>query len=373
MKSYSLLIFLFVWFNQTKAQTPPWLSPVKICSSTNGVSFGTSTVFQDSSGVATIIRVGSSTSDTLMAAFQWFPMPMGNPKWDKIAVKFSYNGGATWTTPTTCSFTGLPANYQRPFDPALLQLPNGQIRMYFSSGVSSPPAGGIDTYSGISTDGINYNFESSARFDDASKHAIDPSVIKFGSAYYYNSWTSNQNDGAHRAISSDGLTFTTQAMFPYDNNHLWLGNYMVDGSLLKFYGCGNGMWVNSSNDGVSWNGYTNISIMGADPAVVKNKSGTYIMLYTGPSSTTDIKVNSKPDFMNIYPVVFNTDVTIEPLKKTAYNLLVIDALGRVVFEENNVRANGPKTIDLSGLKTGVYYCLFNQEGETSVKKIIRSN
>lgn len=365
------LSFLFL-IVMAGAQSSPWLSPVKICSGTSATSFGTSSIFQDSSGVATITRVGSSNSDTLIAAFQWFPMPMGNPKWDKVAVKFSYNGGSTWTTPTTCTFVGLPVNFQRPFDPALIQMPNGQMRMYFSDGVSNPGPGGIDTYSGLSDDGITYTIEPTAKFDDPTRNAIDPSVGFFNGTYYYNSWTANQNDGANRASSADAITYTTQAVFPYDNIHLWLGNYMTDGSTFRFYGCGNGMWMNSTTDGVTWNGYNNIGIMGADPAVVKNKSGTYIMLYTGPPSSTGIEEYKKSEIMTIYPIVFSNNITINPVKKLNYDLQVIDALGRIVYEENNISGSSTQNINLETLKGGVYYCMVRQESETVVKKIIKT-
>ncbi|MCE3260317.1 MAG: hypothetical protein K0S12_1958, partial [Bacteroidetes bacterium] len=242
----------------------PWLAPLKICYGANGTSFSGTSTFQDSSGVATVIRIGSPASDTLLAAFQWFPMPMNNPKWDKVAVKFSYNGGISWTSPTTCTFTGLPANFQRPFDPTLLQMPNGKIRMYFSCGPQIGSPGSINTYAGLSEDGMTYTFEPVATFDDASKNAIDPAVGELGGVYYYNSSTGVQNDPSHRAISSDAVSFTTQAVFPYDGIHVWLGNYLTDGSTLKFYGCGNSIWVNSTGNGTTWNGYTNTNVgMGA--------------------------------------------------------------------------------------------------------------
>jgi hypothetical protein len=253
---YLLIVLVSLMFN-AYSQTGPWQAPLKICTSTNGITFGVSTTFQDSSGVPTVIRLGSATSDTLMAAFQWFPAPKFSTYWDKIAVKFSYNGGITWTAPTSCTFTGLPVGYQRPFDPSLVQLTSGQIRMYFSAGVNSPPPGGIDSYSGISNDGITYTFEPTARFDDPTKHTIDPSVINFAGSYFYNSWTGTTTDGAFRAISSNGISFTTQATSTYDGSHLWLGNYLTDGSLLKFYGCGGvGIWANSSTDGTTWGTYT---------------------------------------------------------------------------------------------------------------------
>lgn len=358
------------------AQSFPWQSPLKICTSTNGSTFTASSLLQDSSGVPTVIRIGSPTSDTLICAFQWFPAPQGNPKWDKIAVKYSFNGGLTWTTPTTCTFTGLPVGYQRPFDPALIKLSNGQIRMYFScSTTNNPPAGGIDTYSGISNDGITYTFEPSIRFNNPTKHAIDPTVAYFGGTYYYNSWTSVDADGANRATSSDGLTFTTQAVNPFDGNHLWLGNYLVDGANLRFYGCGTGMWTNLSSDGTTWGTFTNVAVMGADPSVVKNLAGTYVMIYTGPPNSTGIQdeqLNSMG--ISVFPSEFEDYIMIENKEmKTDLTIGIFDLNGKLVFQTEIKKDTFVAKVELNFLIAGIYTLRAVSNENTVTKKVIKRN
>lgn len=374
MARSTLLMFIVFLLNNSFAQNSPWQSPLRICTGSNGITFGTSSLFQDSAGVASVIRIGSSSSDTLLCAFQWFPAPQGNPKWDRIAVKFSYDGGSSWTTPTKCIFIGLPGGYQRPFDPALVKLSNGQIRMYFSSSSTiNPPAGGIDTYSGISNDGITYTIDPSVRFDSPTKHAIDPTLAFFGGTWYYNSWTSSNGDGAHRAISNDGLTFTTQAMNSYDGSHLWLGNYFVDGSLLKFYGCGSGMWVNASNDGSTWGTYTNVAVMGADPSVTKNKNGTYVMVYTGPPNSTGVKdpFDANAGF-SVFPSEFDDFLMIENKEmKWDLHFELFDLNGKLVHETEIEKGALTTKVELSFLNAGVYSCILHSEEKIICKKVIK--
>ena len=375
MKSFFTLL-LALSFTCLFSQSNPWESPLKICTSANGTTFGAATTFQDSSGVASIIRLGSLSSDTLMAAFQWFPAPKFSTYWDKIAIKFSYNGGTTWTAPTSCTFTGLPGGYQRPFDPSLVLLPSGQIRMYFSCGVSSPPPGGIDSYSALSNNGITYTFETTAKFDDLTKNAIDPSIINFGSTYFYNAWTGNQTDGAFRAISNNGITFTTQTTYTFDGSHLWLGNYMTDGSTLKFYGSGTpgNIWFNSSTNGITWTGYNNTNvIMAADPAVVKNKSGTYVMLYTGPPVTASVNENNLLDKnITLYPNVFDNYINLRTKDVTlALKVEIYDTAGKKVVEAKTSVGALENRYNLSDLSAGLYYCEISDGTNTVMKKIIK--
>jgi len=370
-----ILTFLLIYSAACFAQTGPWQSPLMIATSSNGTIFTTPAVFQDSSGVPSIIRIGSPTSDTLMAAFQWFPAPKFSTYWDKIAVKFSYNGGISWTSPTSCTFTGMPGGFQRPFDPSLVQLSPGQIRMFFPDGLNSPPAGGIDSYSAFSNDGITYTFEPAARFDDLTKQAIDPSIVNFGGNFFYNSWTGNQSDGAFRAISNNGITFTTQTTYTFDGMHLWLGNYMVDGSTLKFYGSGSpgNIWFNSSANGITWNGYISTNIgMAADPAVVKNKSGVYVMLYTGPPAVTGINESYTDTGIKLFPNCFSHHITVKSDLNEELYIEIIDINGKVVHTAKSEKDIQATKINLSHLSNGVYHCRVSGEKTTITRKIIKA-
>ncbi|MBU3742891.1 MAG: exo-alpha-sialidase, partial [Candidatus Kapabacteria bacterium] len=92
----------------------PWQSPLRMAWSSDGRTFSAPTMFRDSSGVPSAVLW---KGDALVCAFQWFRAPRTAPTWDRVAVKFSYDAGLTWTEPTPIVVQGMPLQYQRPFDP----------------------------------------------------------------------------------------------------------------------------------------------------------------------------------------------------------------------------------------------------------------
>ncbi len=114
----ALLVSLVLFFSQDilAQKSPPWERPLKICYSSDGITFGTAQIYQDSSGVPSSVKLPNGD---LICAFQWFREPMGPPSWDRVAVKFSSDNGFSWTTPVEIEIPNLPTTYQRPFDPTL--------------------------------------------------------------------------------------------------------------------------------------------------------------------------------------------------------------------------------------------------------------
>jgi len=202
----------------------PWQSGLRIAWSSDGRMFGPWRLYQDSSGVPSAVRW---KGDTMVCAFQWFREPRTAPTWDRVAVKFSYDAGTTWTEPTPIVIRDFPSNYQRPFDPTLAVV-DGQLRIYFSSS-DGMPVGGltslVNTYSAISSDGVTYTFEPGARYDVADRPVIDPAVIRFRGFWHYCAPRGAPQEGAHHAISNDGLLFTPMPPYPSDAQHNWTGNY----------------------------------------------------------------------------------------------------------------------------------------------------
>lgn len=278
----SLLIIVFVFKITTGncQSNLPWQNALIMVQSTDGINFNSPSIFQDSSGVPCVIRW---KSDTMVAVFQWFRQPNPSPTWDRVAVKFSYNNGVTWTIPVPVVVNNFPANYQRPFDPTIVVTPDKKIRIFYSSsdGMIGGP-GIINTYSALSTDGINYNFEAGPRFDHPTNRVIDPAVTIYNGEWQYTAPIGAPQDGAYHCTSADGLAFTQIANINSDNNHNWTGNLLVDGASLRFYGSGPIIWYNSSADGNIWSGYVNTNIVGGDPGIVKLSNGNYIMVYVGP-------------------------------------------------------------------------------------------
>jgi hypothetical protein len=300
-----VLIFLFPCYlltNLTEAQ--PWTNPLMMAWSNDGISFGTSIVFQDSSGVPSAIKW---KGDTLICVFQWARQPVGSSTWDKVAVKFSYDNGNTWTDPEPIAVNGLPSGYQRPFDPTLALLDDESIRIYFSSSDGMPPAGQdsiINTYSARGSDGIHYQFEPDPRVDHPSRRVIDPAVIRFNNSWHYESPKGAPQEGAFHYISPDGIQFSQVPDIPSDPAHNWTGNYLVNNaSDLRFYGTGvQSVWFNSSPNGGTWSGYVYTNITGGDPTVVKVSPDNYLMIYTGPQYPVGvIYTASSGSGIRVYP------------------------------------------------------------------------
>lgn len=236
--------------------------------------------------------------------FQWFRQPQGSPSLDRVAVKFSYDLGQSWTAPTPIVIDGLPAGYQRPFDPTLVRLPDGRLRIYFSSSDGPPPMGldaSVNTYSASGTDGIHYQFEPDARVDHPTTRVIDPAVIFFNNAWHYAAPIGAPQAGAYHYVSPDGLHFSPVPNIPSDQAHNWTGNYVVaDTQTLRFYGSGmGGIWFNSSPNGGVWTGYTPTNRQGGDPTAVRLPDG-YLLIYVGPPYATAV-LEPDPGAFEVFP------------------------------------------------------------------------
>jgi hypothetical protein len=80
-------------------------------------------------GVPTLARL---KNDKLIAAHQYFP-ENDRTNFDKVAVRFSSDEGKTWSEPEVIRVKGLPEGMRFPFDPTLVPLPDGRVRLYFTS------------------------------------------------------------------------------------------------------------------------------------------------------------------------------------------------------------------------------------------------
>ena len=124
-------------------------------------------------GVPTMARLKDGR---LIAAHQHFPAD-SDADFDKVAVHFSSDEGVTWTPPQVVRLTGLPETMRFPFDPTLVPLSDGRVRLYFTSlhgrrFDEDLPA----IYSAISTNGIDFTVEPGQRFGIAGRIVIDCAV-----------------------------------------------------------------------------------------------------------------------------------------------------------------------------------------------------
>ncbi|MBI5396174.1 MAG: hypothetical protein HZA91_12835 [Verrucomicrobia bacterium] len=274
-------------------------------------------------GVPTLARLKDGR---LIVAHQHFPEnDRGN--FDKVAVRFSSDDGRTWTAPQVIKVASLPEGMRFPFDPTLVPLPDGRVRLYFTGNYGrtfrhSTPA----IHSAISADGVNYTYEPGVRFGVEGRAVIDCAVVLHQGVFHLFSPDNGagpdpgrqrgsepaadrprQGVGYH-ATSKDGLNFTRVADVQIEGRRSWLGNAQSDGQLITFYGTGEGMstggggrprgafWMATSADGQNWKLTANPPVGGGDPGAVKTRDGGLLVVITGePVRGTTSRRISPPD------------------------------------------------------------------------------
>lgn len=254
----------------------PWNQDLKLCVGATADAFGPATTFVAQAGVVSLAK---RQNGQLIAVFQWFPF--AEPAaFDLVAACFSSDGGRTWTAPKTLTVTGLPAGFQRPFDPTITLREDGNLRLYFtSSEAGSNPMNGFR--SATSTDGLNYVVEEGPRFYPG-RSTVDCAAIRWNGQWHLTSPIGSPQEGAYHAVSPDGLTFTRIADIPSVNNANWTGNLVGVGSALRFYGSGSTLWYASTTNGGSWSVPTSLGIQGGDPAVVEAEPARWLLAFTAP-------------------------------------------------------------------------------------------
>ncbi len=231
------------------------------------------------SGVSSVVR---RAGGELIAAFQWFPE--NNPaSFDRIALSRSLDAGLTWSAPTTAPITGLLADDRAPFDPTLVALEDGRVRMYFT--MNKLAAGSVPRIgSAISSDGMQFTLEAGDRFAVAGQMVIDCAVAQVGATWNLISPIQGADGTAYRATSNDGLNFVRQADLVGPATNRWLGAMIQIPKGARFYGTSNsGVWSARSTNGSAWTVDTpSPGLPGADPGVAALPDGTLIVTLTVP-------------------------------------------------------------------------------------------
>jgi len=265
------------------------------------------------STVATFPRAGVPTAARLadgriVVAHQHFP-ESSLIDFDKVAVRFSSDDGATWTEPKVIQVDGLPEGMRFPFDPTLVPLPDGRVRLYFTGNYGrtfqhSTPA----IHSAISEDAVRFTYEPGVRFAIEGRPVIDGAVVLHQGVFHLYAPDSRSlregglpgaadapattGAGVH-ATSTDGLSFTRLDDVVIEGRRRWLGN-AVSREKIVFVGTEDpqpprlgqekiaGIWMGTSEDGAKWALDRTLAIRGADPAAVPLADGAWLVAATGP-------------------------------------------------------------------------------------------
>ncbi|MFZ5833191.1 MAG: exo-alpha-sialidase [Planctomycetota bacterium] len=249
-------------------------------------------------GVATITRMKDGR---LIAAHQYFP-ENNDADFDKVAVRFSPDEGQNWTAPQAIRVEGLPEGMRFPFDPTLVPLPDGRVRLYFTGNMGrtfhrSTPA----IHSAISTDGVNYTYEPGVRFAVKGRMVIDCAVVLHNGMFHLyapdngvqmepgrptrnHAAADRPREGVgYHATSEDGLNFTPVDDVQIEGRRRWLGNAQSDGKSITFSGTGpGGVWMGVSSNGREFTLVPTPPIPVADPGAVAAREGGWIVVGTGP-------------------------------------------------------------------------------------------
>ena len=252
----------------------------------------------DHADVPTVARLADGR---IMAAFQGYP-PDRPQDFNRVSVRFSSDDGRSWTAAQPIAITGMDPGLAPPFDPTLVPLPDGRVRLYFTSHPGSDEQPGQTAiHSAVSADGVHFVAEPGIRFCVEGRVVIDCAAA-FHVGKFHLVVPDNGTPGeflarrqageppiggnGYHATSVDGLTFQRAADLPLTPiRNRWFGNLVSDGRTLSFFGTGPGPWPMTSADGFTWNAApTPMRVPGVDPAVLALKDGARLVLSTKATS-----------------------------------------------------------------------------------------
>lgn len=231
----------------------------------------------------------------------------------------SIDGGATWTGPTAVRFEGLGGESRLPVDPAVVQLEDGRLRMYYYLMAQGPrPAGAppgeprprpgprprepdfppIDAPlperparpgsegdageaheigSAVSTDGVLFTAESGARLRLAG--VTDPEVVRAGEEWLM---FLSRGNRVLLARSRDGLEFKRDEKFDLDGGGV-PGALALEGGLVRVYQTSRGAVTSAAFDPstgrVEREAGARLEGRWADPSVIRLGEGGYVAVF----------------------------------------------------------------------------------------------
>ncbi|MBM3499057.1 MAG: exo-alpha-sialidase [Armatimonadetes bacterium] len=256
----------------------PWDNRLVVARSDDGLSFtGTGVTVAEGGGVPDLMY---DAQGRLVAIFQYFPQD-SEEEFDHIAVAFSTDEGQSWTKPRVISISGLPATAARaPCDPDLVLLADGRVRLYFTCDVHADRRGTPRTLSAVAEDCLSFQLEEGERFADPPHPVLDPSALRIGDTWHLYVPRMAPGAPAYHLVSGDGLQFRRLDDIRVPGVD-FRGNVVPVPGGYRFFGCGQpGLSTAFSQDGSQWRPERTRAVPGlGDPAVIRLKDGTYLMVH----------------------------------------------------------------------------------------------
>ena len=192
---------------------------------------------------------------------------------ENIYYMVSKDGGETWVDREPIEIGGLPEGLE-PVDPSLIELEDGQIRLYFYDfGMfGSPLKTEWIVYSAISDDGVHFEMEEGARII-SDTNMTDPEVVIFEGMWLM-FYAGGEENGIAVASSMDGLNFEDHGSIS-DPIFLGIPGAIVENEEVRIYG-DNG--YASSTDGVNFEVISGRYMSGFDPSPIEYRN-KFIMIY----------------------------------------------------------------------------------------------
>jgi hypothetical protein len=248
-------------------------------------------------GRADVSSIARLQDGRLAIACQAFPKD-DRAHFNRIAVRFSSDDGRTWGEPKPIVMANMDVALAPPFDPALVVLPDGRVRLYFITHTGTDAAPGqTAVHSATSTDATHYDYEPGVRFTVPGRVVVDCAAALHEGVFHLvvpdngtpaeflerrRRGEPQPGGNGYHATSTDGLVFTRAADLPLSSTRdRWFGNLLSDGTQLLFFGSGPGPWPMTSADGKLWApAVTSMRMPGVDPCALRLRDDSWLVVAT---------------------------------------------------------------------------------------------
>lgn len=233
----------------------------------------------------------------------------------------------------------------------------------------------------------DYRFNAYLTENNVSGNSADTTVNGFNqfNNYYTTPWSQYYNTGYFSSTNNTYVLNTWQ----YKHQNTLVRS--IDGS---FGFSGGPIPLTGGTQGQSYQKTYTLTIATATPGVSKyNEDNMYIVGFVAEYSTnknartvlnvTQTKITTNPEIIGVKEIISDKNqIIIYPNPSTGlvffettqqisnYELKVVDVLGNCVFIQNNYNTIAPKSIDLTGLKNGVYFLSISGNAKTMNEKIV---